>query len=174
MAAGRLYSNPMQCEERQRLTNIYLEAVAENAGIGIRIANMKSETWREATEETRVLYQAKLSDINSCDPIHIVFLVNGCSCQQYSFFMARYRLRSPIIGVQRSSSGMRLIEIGAGEILIVPGTDQTGGLVEIVHRGKNVSVFIQDVADRGECIERIDVKPLGNVVIISARENKAS
>lgn len=80
--------------------------------------------------------------------------------------MARYRLRSPIIGVVRSSAGMRLIQIGTGEILIVPDADQDRGLIEVVYRGRNVNVFTQDVMDRGELLERIETKPAASVVSI--------
>jgi hypothetical protein len=82
--------------------------------------------------------------------------------------MARYRLGSPIIAVELSSSGMRLIQIGAGEILIVPDPEQGRSLVEIVYHGRNVSVFIQDVMDRGECIEHVEVKAAAGAVSIRA------
>lgn len=86
--------------------------------------------------------------------------------------MARYRLRLPIVGVERSSAGMRLVQIGAGEILIVPDTDQDRGLAVIAYQGMNVNVFIPDVTDRGDLIERIDVKPTASVVSIQHDERK--
>lgn len=79
--------------------------------------------------------------------------------------MAQYLLKSPIIGVERSSSGMRLTHIGTGEIVSIPD-DEEDGLVELVLRGKNVCVFVQDVADRGE---RIETKPAAGVVSIRRR-----
>jgi hypothetical protein len=51
------------CEERLRLTKLYIDAVAVNQMAGRAIAEMKSEAWREATRETREICTATLADL---------------------------------------------------------------------------------------------------------------
>lgn len=53
------------CEERLRLTLVYLDAVALNQKAGRTVADPKSEAWREATKETREVCVARLADLNS-------------------------------------------------------------------------------------------------------------
>ena len=55
----------MDCDERQRLTTIYLAAVVKNSMAGRAVADMKSEDWREATEETRKACEEALADLNA-------------------------------------------------------------------------------------------------------------
>ena len=57
--------------------------------------------------------------------------------------------------------------------MIVPDTDQHRGLIEIMYRGRTVTVFIQDVMVRGDMIERIEVKPAAGEVSIRPGERRA-
>jgi hypothetical protein len=59
-----LYNGPVPCDEYQRLEQIYFAALVENSKISLRRANMESETWREAANETRAACEATLSDLN--------------------------------------------------------------------------------------------------------------
>jgi hypothetical protein len=52
------------CEERLKLTILYLDAVALNQSASRAVADMKSGAWREATKETRELCTEKLADLN--------------------------------------------------------------------------------------------------------------
>ena len=54
----------MPCEERERLTRLYLDAVARNDEVGKSIADVKSEAWRAATKVTREDCQLALNDLN--------------------------------------------------------------------------------------------------------------
>ena len=65
----------------------------------------------------------------------------------------RYRLRLPILGVDRSPAGMHITHISSGEILSVPETDKKQGLVETIYQGRNVAVFIQDLNERAERVD---------------------
>ena len=52
------------CEERLRLTRLYLDAVTLNQAEARTVADMKSEAWREATKETREACTVALADLN--------------------------------------------------------------------------------------------------------------
>ncbi|HEX5230578.1 MAG TPA: hypothetical protein VFW44_22860 [Bryobacteraceae bacterium] len=84
--------------------------------------------------------------------------------------MLRYRLKCSIVGIERSSKGMQLIQIGSGEILLLPDGDREQGLMEIVFHGRNVSVFVQDVVERGV---RIDVKAVVGATSFPLRKLEA-
>ena len=73
--------------------------------------------------------------------------------------MARYRLKFAITGIVHSAAGMHITQITAGDTLTVPDTDQEKGLIEIVHQGRNVSVFIEDLRERAENIETVVTAP---------------
>ncbi len=53
------------CEERLRLTKLYIDAVTLNQAAGRGIADMKSEAWREATRETRADCEMALAELNA-------------------------------------------------------------------------------------------------------------
>jgi hypothetical protein len=53
------------CRERERLIAAYMSAVVNVSEAGFAIADMKSEAWREATEETREACRNALEDLNS-------------------------------------------------------------------------------------------------------------
>jgi phosphopantetheine adenylyltransferase len=55
----------MRCAERLRLQKMYLDAITENFMAGIKIADAKSEAWREATKDTRVVCEETLTNLNS-------------------------------------------------------------------------------------------------------------
>jgi hypothetical protein len=55
----------MPCEERDRLTKLYFDAVTLNATAGLPIENKKSQAWREATEQTRAVCTDTLADLNA-------------------------------------------------------------------------------------------------------------
>jgi hypothetical protein len=52
------------CGERQRLEKIYFVAVVENDRAAIAIADVESEAWRDATQETREDCAEALADLN--------------------------------------------------------------------------------------------------------------
>jgi hypothetical protein len=52
--SGR-YTHWLPCEERDRLTSVYLDAVAINIEAGKTVADIKSESWRIATQEPALL-----------------------------------------------------------------------------------------------------------------------
>ena len=53
------------CEDRLRLTLLYLDAVALNQAASRTVADTKSEAWRKATEETRQICKARLIDLHA-------------------------------------------------------------------------------------------------------------
>jgi len=53
------------CEERLKLTQLYLDAVALNQSASRTVAGKKSEAWREATKETREACMATIADLNA-------------------------------------------------------------------------------------------------------------
>jgi hypothetical protein len=67
--------------------------------------------------------------------------------------MSTYQLKVPIVGVVRSISGMVITQFAPGEILTVPDGVQEKGMVEILHQGRIVSVFIEDLLERAESLE---------------------
>jgi hypothetical protein len=64
-----------------------------------------------------------------------------------------YRLKSAIVGVEHSPTGMHITHIASGAILHIPDTDRESGMIEIVYQGRNVSVFLQDVRERAERLD---------------------
>jgi hypothetical protein len=64
-----------------------------------------------------------------------------------------YRLKLAIVGVERSSTGMRITNIARCTVLTIPDTDKETGMIEIVYDGRNLSVFLEDVKERGERVE---------------------
>jgi hypothetical protein len=54
----------MPCEKRNQLAKVYLDAVRKTGVAGMRILNVKSEAWREATLETRAACDVALADLN--------------------------------------------------------------------------------------------------------------
>jgi hypothetical protein len=48
---------------------------------------------------------------------------------------------------------MHITNIPSGSVLTVPDTDKETGMVEIVFEGRNVSVFLEDVRERGERVD---------------------
>jgi hypothetical protein len=67
--------------------------------------------------------------------------------------MMRYRLRAPLVGIEHSAIGMLIKRIDSGEILNIPETDREDGLMEIVYKGRNVVIVIEDLRERAECLE---------------------
>jgi hypothetical protein len=65
-----------------------------------------------------------------------------------------YRLKSAIVGVERSAKGMLTARIASGSVLNLPDTEQTRGMVEVVYEHRYISVFIEDVCERGERVDR--------------------
>ena len=64
--------------------------------------------------------------------------------------MPGYRLKSAIVGVERSTKGMLTARIASGSVLNLPDTEKTSGMVEVVYENRYISVFIEDVCERGE------------------------
>ena len=69
--------------------------------------------------------------------------------------MVSYRLKSAIVGVERSSTGMRITNIAKGTVLTLPdtGNDKESGMIEIVYDCRYISVFLEDIRERGERVE---------------------
>jgi len=67
--------------------------------------------------------------------------------------MSNYRLKSAIVGVEHSVDGMHITHIASGTILSIPDTERESGMIEIVHQGRNVSVFLQDLRERAERVD---------------------
>ena len=65
--------------------------------------------------------------------------------------MAQYRVLASIPAVERGAAGFW--RIAPGETIDLLDTGQQSGFVEIVNRGRNLAVFIEDLKDRSECIE---------------------
>ena len=61
-----------------------------------------------------------------------------------------YKLKSPIVGVEHSSSGMHITQIASGETLRIADNAGESGLVEIVYQERTIGVFLQDLRERGE------------------------
>jgi hypothetical protein len=70
-----------------------------------------------------------------------------------------YRLKSAIVGVERSTQGMLTARIASGSVLNLPDTEKTSGMVEVVYENRYISVFIEDVCERGE---RMDQRSAGS------------
>jgi hypothetical protein len=54
----------VHCEDRDRLTEIYLAAIRKHDIASLKVPDMKSEAWREATKETREACQEALAELN--------------------------------------------------------------------------------------------------------------
>jgi hypothetical protein len=67
--------------------------------------------------------------------------------------MPSYRLSASIAGVERSSSGLHIIQIAAGEVLTLPKIDRESGLIDLVFQGRNIAVFAQDLRVRTSPID---------------------
>jgi hypothetical protein len=72
-----------------------------------------------------------------------------------------YGLKSGVVGVERSASGMHITNIVTGTILQIPDTDREVGMIEIVYQGRNVSVFLQDVRERSERADGREHRSMG-------------
>jgi hypothetical protein len=70
--------------------------------------------------------------------------------------MASYRLHASIAGVEHSATGMHIIQIAAGEVVNFAELEKESGLIDLVFRGRSVTVFAQDLRVRGS---RIDLAP---------------
>jgi len=53
------------CRARERLITAYMSAIVDASEAGSAIADMKSEAWREATNETREACRNALEDLNA-------------------------------------------------------------------------------------------------------------
>ena len=67
--------------------------------------------------------------------------------------MFSYRLKSAMVGVERSSTGMQITNLASGTVLTIPDIGRVSGTIEIVYRGRYVSVFLEDVRERGERVD---------------------
>ena len=65
MSAARVipFPAPAHCQERQRLTDLYLGLVAKICEAAAGAADLKSEAWRTATKETREACEGALADL---------------------------------------------------------------------------------------------------------------
>ncbi len=69
--------------------------------------------------------------------------------------MPSYRLSASIAGVEHSSTGMRIVQIAAGEVISFPEIERESGLVDLVFHGHNVTVFAQDLRLRSNRVDEI-------------------
>lgn len=70
--------------------------------------------------------------------------------------MPFYRLKSPIVGVAHSPTGMHIIHVAPGAILAIPDTNQQAGMVDTQYDGRTVEVFLEDLKERAEPAEAND------------------
>jgi hypothetical protein len=59
-----VYNCSLSCEERDRLTALYLAAIAKNTEAGKNIPDLRSEAWRDATHDTRDECGEALENLN--------------------------------------------------------------------------------------------------------------
>lgn len=52
------------CEERARLTNVYLSAIVKNLQAARERTRMNNEEWREATKKSQEECEAALDELN--------------------------------------------------------------------------------------------------------------
>jgi hypothetical protein len=64
-----------------------------------------------------------------------------------------YRLKSPIVGVAHSATGIQITQIGTGVILDMDEKAGRGGMVETVYQGRMVEVFLDDLLQRAEVVD---------------------
>jgi hypothetical protein len=67
--------------------------------------------------------------------------------------MVLYRLKSSIVGVERSATGMSIARIAAGEVLTTPDIGDATGMVEIVYQGRNIAVHVEDLQLSAEALD---------------------
>ena len=67
-----------------------------------------------------------------------------------------YRLKSPIVGVAHSSTGMHIIHVAPGAILAIPDTNQQAGMIDTSYDGRTVEIFLEDLKQRAEPAEAND------------------
>jgi hypothetical protein len=61
-----------------------------------------------------------------------------------------YKLKSPIVGIERSDAGMHITQIASGATLKFADASRESGIVEIEYRDRRVGVFVQDLRERSE------------------------
>jgi len=66
-----------------------------------------------------------------------------------------YRLKSAIVGVESCSTGMRVTNIERGTVLTIPDTANETGMVEIVYDSRYISVYLEDIRERGERVNSV-------------------
>ena len=67
--------------------------------------------------------------------------------------MLTYRLKSAIVAIERSKHGMLITNVPHGSVLTLPDPNQQSGMIEVVWQGRYVSIFVQDVRERGEYVD---------------------
>jgi hypothetical protein len=60
----------VQCEERERLNRIYLDAVAKIQESGSAVLDITSAKWKEATSQTRATSKAALAELKRHEEEH--------------------------------------------------------------------------------------------------------
>ncbi len=76
--------------------------------------------------------------------------------------MLCYRLKSRIPAVEYLSTGNRITQLSAGQILSIPDTDKECGLVQTVCQGRNIAVFIEDLRLQDEWVEAFEIDNNGD------------
>ena len=74
--------------------------------------------------------------------------------QSYLPFVESFRLKSALVAVD-PEPGLRIVNVDAGRIVKVAGSVQRSGLVEVLVDGKILSVFMRDLVERAERVERV-------------------
>ena len=68
--------------------------------------------------------------------------------------MQTYKLHQEMVGVSRFADGhMQIVTLPAGVVLDVAKIKLQSGLVDATWEGQNVSVFVQDLKERGTLIK---------------------
>jgi hypothetical protein len=67
--------------------------------------------------------------------------------------MSTYRLKSPIIAVERVKTGLLAARIPTDTILDIAQTAQADGMIEIVYDGRKVTLSLEHLYERAECLD---------------------
>lgn len=66
--------------------------------------------------------------------------------------MLYYRLKSAIVGIERSTSEDKtcITQIPDGAVLSLPDPGRDSGIIEVQFEGRRIGIFLQDLRARGE------------------------
>ena len=71
----------------------------------------------------------------------------------YLPFVQSFRIKSALVAVD-PEPGLRIVTVNVGQVVTVVGTVQRVGLVDVLVDGRTLSVFMRDLEERGERVDR--------------------